>query len=192
LDSIASLIVDRLSIISDSVERAEGISRQLAGMFVTQLLPRDGLAHATPTKFTIVDIDLDDSSHLPDLRLWLELRPKYGKAVFVVAQGVRRQVAQAFAVGATDLVDRPIDRKAVLTTLFGDIGSLAGDPAAFSMGSSDGISAGIGALQGIFASAVSGTPVDLDMIQSAGGRSCPISRRTGSRVGSISSVIIIA
>jgi putative nucleotidyltransferase with HDIG domain len=162
------VIVDRLSIISDSVERAEGINRQLAGMFVTQLFPRDGLAHAAPTKFTIVDIDLEDSSHLPDLRLWLELRPKYGKAVFVIEQGVRHQVAQAFAVGATDLVDRPVDRKTLLAALFGDIGSLVGDPAVFPIGSSDGISAGIGALQGIFASAVSGTPVDLNMVQSAG------------------------
>jgi putative nucleotidyltransferase with HDIG domain len=88
--------------------------------------------------------------------------------VFVVEQDVRHQVAQAFAIGATDLVDRPIDRKTLLAALFGNIGALAGDPAAFSIGSSDGISAGIGALQGIFASAVSGTPVDLSMIQSAG------------------------
>src|SRR5207344_327900 len=61
-----------------------------------------------------------------------------------------------------------IDRRALLATLFGDIGSLAGDPAALSIGNSDGISAGIGALQGIFVSAVSGTPVDLNMVQSAG------------------------
>jgi putative nucleotidyltransferase with HDIG domain len=159
--------VDRLSIISDSVDCAEIIGRQLAGMFVTQSFVRDGFSHATPAKYTVVDIDLEDSSHLLDLRRWLELRPSRGKAIFVVEHGVRRQVAQAFAIGATDLVDRPIDRKTLLTALLGDIGSLAGDPAAFSIGSSDGISAGIGALQSIFASAVSGIPVDLNMVQAA-------------------------
>jgi HD-GYP domain-containing protein (c-di-GMP phosphodiesterase class II) len=162
------MTVQRLSIISESVERAEDLGRQLAGVFATQSIARDGLAHAAPTKFIVVDIDLEDSSYLPDLRLWLELRPKYGKAIFAVEPGIRRQVAQAFAIGATDLVDRPIDRRALLATLFGDIGSLAGDPAALSIGNSDGISAGIGALQGIFVSAVSGTPVDLNMVQSAG------------------------
>jgi putative nucleotidyltransferase with HDIG domain len=159
--------VDQLSIIAESVDRAEIISRQLAGVLVTQLFVRDGFSHATPAKYAIVDIDLEDGSHLLDLRLWLELRPNHGKAIFVVEHGVRRQVAQAFAIGATDLVDRPVDRKTLLTALFGDIGSLAGDPAAFSIGSPDGISAGIGALQSIFAAAVSGIPVDLDMVQSA-------------------------
>jgi putative nucleotidyltransferase with HDIG domain len=160
--------VDRLSIISDSADRAEDISRQLAGVFATQSFARDRLLGAMPAKYTVVDIDLEDSSHLVDLRLWLELRPKYGKAIFVVEHGVRLQAVQAFAVGATDLVERPIDRKTLLTTLLGDLGSLAGDPTAFSTGDSDGISAGIGALQSIFASAVSGTPIDLSMVQSAG------------------------
>ena len=60
-----------------------------------------------PAKYTIVDIDLEDSSRLLDLRLWLELRPSHGKAIFVVEHGVRLQAVQAFALGATDLVDRP-------------------------------------------------------------------------------------
>lgn len=160
--------MDRLSIIADTVERAEDISRRLAGIFATQSFARHGLPQATPAINTIVDIDLEDSSHLPDLRFWLELRPKSGKAIFAVERGVRRQVVQAFAVGATHLVDRPIDRKALLTTLFGDSGSLIGDAAAPATENSDGISAGIGALQGIFASAAGGTPVDLKMVQSAG------------------------
>ena len=160
--------MDQLSIISDSIGRAEDVSRQLTGVFATQSLMRDRLSHAPPTKHAIVDIDLEDSSHLVDLRLWLDFRPKCGKAIFVVEHGVRLQAVQAFAIGATDLVERPIDRKTLLTALFGDIGSLAGDPAAFSAGISDGISAGIVALQSIFAAAVLGTPVDLNMVQSAG------------------------
>jgi putative nucleotidyltransferase with HDIG domain len=159
------LIVDRLSIISDSIGHAEDISRKLTGVFDTQSFVRDRLSHAPPTKHAVVDIDLEDSSYLADLRLWLDLRPKCGKAIFVVEHGVRVQAVQAFAVGATDLVERPVDRKRLLTAFFGDIGSLAGDPAVFS---ADGISAGIAALQSIFASAVSGTPVDLNMVQSAG------------------------
>jgi putative nucleotidyltransferase with HDIG domain len=165
---IASLIVDQLSIISDSVGRAKDVSRQLTGIFATRSFVRDRLSQAPPTKHAIVDIDLEDSSYLADLRLWLDLRPKRGKAIFIVEHGVRLQAVQAFAVGATDLVERPVDRKRLLTAFFGNIGFSAGEPAAFSAGISDGISAGIGALQGIFAAAVSGTPVNLNMVQSAG------------------------
>jgi putative nucleotidyltransferase with HDIG domain len=165
---LASWIVDRISIISDSIERAEDISRQLVGAFATQSFARDGLSRAVPAKYTIVDIDLQDNSRLLDVKLWLELRPSHGKAIFVVEHGVRLQAVQAFALGATDLVDRPVDRKSLLAALLGDISFLAGDPAAFSIRNSDGISAGIGALQSIFASAFSGTPVDLNMVRSAG------------------------
>jgi putative nucleotidyltransferase with HDIG domain len=160
--------VDRISVISDSVERAENISRQLAGIFSTQSFAREGFSHAVPPKYIIVDIDLEDNLRLVDLRLWLELRPSHGKAIFVVEHGVRLQAVQAFALGATDLVDRPADRKSLLAALFGDIGFLAGNPVGLSIGDSDGISAGIGALQSIFASAVCGIPVDLNMVRSAG------------------------
>ena len=116
--------MDRLSIISDSIGHAEDISRKLTGVFDTQSFVRDRLSHAPPTKHAVVDIDLEDSSYLADLRLWLDLRPKCGKAIFVVEHGVRLQAVQAFAVGATELVERPIDRKTLLTAFFGDIGSL--------------------------------------------------------------------
>lgn len=160
--------MDRISVISDSVERAENISRQLAGIFSTKSFAREGFSHAAPPKYVIVDIDLEENLRLVDLRLWLELRPSHGKAIFVVEHGVRLQAVQAFALGATDLVVRPVDRKSLLAALLGDISFLAGNPVNLSIGDSDGISAGIGALQSIFASAVRGIPVDLNMVRSAG------------------------
>lgn len=160
--------MDQISIISDTQCRAEDIARHLAGMFATQSFARRNLAQAKPAKYTIVDIDLEDSSDFPDLRRWLELRPKAGTAIFAVEPGVRRQVLQAYALGATDFVERPLNNQALLTALFGDIGSLAGDPSARSVGNSDGVSAGIGALQNIFTSVTSGTAVDLKTIHAAG------------------------
>ena len=52
--------MDRLSIISDSVDRAEDIGRQLVGIFETQSFPRQGFSNVAPQKYTIIDIDLDD------------------------------------------------------------------------------------------------------------------------------------
>ena len=126
--------MDRISVISDSVERAENISRQLAGIFSTKSFAREGFSHAAPPKYVIVDIDLEENLRLVDLRLWLELRPSHGKAIFVVEHGVRLQAVQAFALGATDLVVRPVDRKSLLAALLGDISFLAGNPVNLSMG----------------------------------------------------------
>jgi len=67
---------------------------------------------------------------------------KYGKAVFAVEHGVRHQAVQAYAIGATDLVDRPVDRSILLATLFGDLGVLGSDPAALPIANSDGIRRG--------------------------------------------------
>ena len=74
--------MDRLSIISDSIGRAEDVSRQLTGVFETQSIARDRLSGAPPTKHAIVDIDLGDSSHLADLRLWLDYALNHGDGVF--------------------------------------------------------------------------------------------------------------
>jgi putative nucleotidyltransferase with HDIG domain len=162
------LIVDQLSIISDSVDGGGDIGRQLAGVFETRLFPRHDLPRVKPDKYTIVDVDLDDASHLADLRLWLNHRPKGGKAIFAVEHGIRRQATQAYAIGATDLVHRPIDGKALLTKFWGDFKSLAGDPSELSIANSEGIASAIGALQGIFSSACLGAPLDQAAINVAG------------------------
>jgi putative nucleotidyltransferase with HDIG domain len=160
--------MDQLSIVSDSAEGATDISRQLAGIFATESFFPDRLPKAQPSKYTVVDIDLKDSARLSKLRRWLERRPKGGKVIFAVARGVRREAVQAFAVGATDVVDRPVAGKALLLTLFGDIGSLFDDPSLPSRENSEGVLQGGGALRSIFLSAVSGTPVDLQTIDAAG------------------------
>jgi putative nucleotidyltransferase with HDIG domain len=155
-------------VITDSVDRAEYIGRQVAGIFQTQSFSRHDLPRTKPAKYNIVDIDLEDSSHFPELRLWLDGRPKDAKALFALERDVRHQTVQAYALGATDVLDRPVGREALLAKLFGDMGSLIGDAEAFAVGNSDGISAGIQALQSIFASAVSGFAIDLKLVHAAG------------------------
>ena len=156
----------QLSIVADSTDSAVHISRQVAGILATRTFVRDRLPRAKPTKSTIIDIDLKNSAHFSDLKLWLERRPKGGKVVFAVERGISGEAAQAFALGATDVVDRPIDGQVLLKKLFGDIGSLFDDvsPAA----NSKGVLQGEGALRSIFLSAVSGAPVDLRTIDAAG------------------------
>jgi putative nucleotidyltransferase with HDIG domain len=160
--------MDQLSIVADTNDDASHISRQVTGILATQSFLRDRLPTAKPGKYTIVDIDLANKAHLSDLRQWLERRPKGGKVIFAVERGMRREAVQAYAVGATEIVDRPIEGKALLLKLFGDIGSLFGDEASASIDGADGIERGGDALRGVFLSAVSGVPVDLETIDAAG------------------------
>jgi putative nucleotidyltransferase with HDIG domain len=152
--------VDRLSIVSDTIDVAGSIARQLTGFLSPRVFPRHSLPRSQPDRYIVVDVDLENASHLPDLRLWLSLRPKGGKAIFAVEPSVRRQVAQAYAIGATDLVDRPIDGKSLLRMFWGDLTSLANDPTGTSIVNSDEVASAIGVLQNIFSSACLGAPLD--------------------------------
>jgi putative nucleotidyltransferase with HDIG domain len=161
-------MMGRLSIVADSTDSAVDISRQVAGILATQTFVRDRLPRAKPTKSTIIDIDLKNSANFSDLKLWLERRPKGGKVIFAVERGISGEAVQAFALGATDVVDRPVDGRVLLTKLFGDIGSLFDDASISPAANSEGVLQGEGALRSIFLSAVSGAPVDLKTIDAAG------------------------
>jgi hypothetical protein len=138
-----------LSIISDSAFRVENLGRQLHGLFETRLLALEDIPNSPPTQFTVCDVNLD-SVHIPALKLWLTRKPKDAKIVLAVDKGSRFQAVQATAIGATDLLPRPLDAKALLKELLGDLESLAGPS---SVATSPGVSAVVKALQSIFASA---------------------------------------
>jgi putative nucleotidyltransferase with HDIG domain len=155
-----------ISIISDSIEDARLISGQLGGLFEARYFPRCKIPAAEPGKYAIVDINLSDHSAFPELRQWLERRQKGGAAIFAVERGDRRQAAQAHALGATDLLARPIDGRTLVKKLLGDIESLAGKtPAGVD---ADGIVSAVTALQNVFASATLGQAIEPAMVEKAG------------------------
>jgi hypothetical protein len=67
--------MNRLSIISDSIYRAETLDSQLQGVFETKLIPLDEIPDSEPTQFTVCDVNLD-SSHIPALKLGLNVGRK--------------------------------------------------------------------------------------------------------------------
>jgi putative nucleotidyltransferase with HDIG domain len=85
-----------------------------------------------------------------------------------VDHGVKRHAVQAVAIGATDIVEHPLDRKILLKKLLGDLGSIAGPPLAPDMDNSEGVTAAIDALHDIFDSVVSGAPIEMKSVQDAG------------------------
>jgi putative nucleotidyltransferase with HDIG domain len=162
------LNMNRVAVISDSVDDATAIGGQLVGHFETHCFHRHDIALAKPSAYTIVDIDLANSSNLFGLGQWLKCGPPNRKVIFAVEPRIRHQAVQAYAIGATDLVPRPIDRNVLLEKLLGAAAAPRPELPATAAKDPDGISAGVAALEELFAAARSGAAPDLKSVDTCG------------------------
>ncbi len=115
----------------------------------------------------MVDVDLDKGCEFARLKAWLRRRPRDRKVVFAVDRGNRHQTVQAYALGATSVVSRPLDRMPILDALLGARAALLDDALATDAGAA-AAGVGIRALQRVFASVVAGTRVDIGLVEIAG------------------------
>ena len=113
--------------------------------------------------FTLVDVDLDDESCILTLKQWCGRAPKGAAVIFAIDKGARLQQLRANAIGATGVLQRPVEPGDVLTLLWGDVLALATRPTDPAIQNSKGISAGADALKKIFASACLGAPIDFTL-----------------------------
>ena len=157
----------RMAVISDKAERAAELAGRLEEFFDTDILALDGLPPVPPGQFTLVDIDLRDPAKVPALKAWLKLKPANGRAIFTVGRDTHAESVQAFAIGATDAVRRPVDARLLAWRLSGGISSIANESGDVEDGPDKCISAGVNALQQMFAAAVSGTTPDLQKVTAA-------------------------
>jgi response regulator RpfG family c-di-GMP phosphodiesterase len=161
--------MDQVTAICASSEDAQFIRRSLEGIFQTRCVPSDRILEAEPPgQYTIVGINLGDIEKIHNLKQWLKRKTKDAKLIFITQRGSRLDAARAYALGATDLVHRPIDVSALLTKLRGDLKSLAAGSPDFQADGSPGLVAAVGALQNVFAAAGVGAPLDQTAIDKAG------------------------
>jgi putative nucleotidyltransferase with HDIG domain len=159
--------MNRLSILTDSSVKSEDIRQPLAGMFEIQFIGFDDIQDAAPDQYTIVDVNQNDAARLLELKDWLKRKPKNGTTIFVVGTNARIESVRANAVGATDIIHRPINGKTLVTKLLGDFSSLADEPPEFANEKSEGIASAYEALQDIFSSACLGGSLNSTMINAA-------------------------
>jgi putative nucleotidyltransferase with HDIG domain len=156
----------RIAVVSDCPAHAGELKLHLADLFHARFLHLDELAGAEPGEFIFVDVNLRDAARVSSLKRWLERRPKHGQAIFAVNRGSRLESIQAYAIGATDVLARPVDGKLLRRKLSGGLISVAPNPAG-SEAAGDGISVCVESLQDIFAAAVSAQPPDVEMLNAA-------------------------
>lgn len=144
------------------------LPRQLAGIVEIDFQPFDQALRSKPGNSIIFDIDLSRESRLLPLKEWLRRKPASGKVIFIVDKSSHLQNTRACALGATDILHRPIDGRKLLKMLLGDIASLSADPTNPAIRESAAVSAAVDTLRGIFSSACLGGPLDSPAIKSAG------------------------
>ena len=122
---------------------------------------------STLGQYTIFDFNLDDTTYLIKLKDKLKSRPKDAKVIFVTEKTSRLQETRALAIGATDVIYRPVDARTLISKIWSEARSLAEENPKFAEASGRGVLAAADTLRGIFAAACSGAPPDSNAIQSA-------------------------
>lgn len=159
--------MNQLGIFTDSAAKRETIRAQLGGLFDLRFFELGNVHDVEPQPFLMFDVSLR-GQHLLELKEWLKRRPKDGRVIFVTDKSSHVQSIQAQALGATDVVHRPLDGKAVIRKLLGDFDSLAEDDPSDPIRESPGVSVALDALQSIFSSACLGEPLNPAAVEVAG------------------------
>jgi len=101
--------MNSVKVVADSAERASELKSRLAGFFAAEYLSLEALRRSKPGKFTVVDIDLRHPAQVNSVRRWLKARPLGGEVVVSVDYASHLESVQAYAIGATCLMPRPLD-----------------------------------------------------------------------------------
>ena len=92
------------------------LRKQLASLFDIEFKPLESILDSSLGTYTVFDFDLNDPTHLLRLKDKLKSRPKDAKVVFVTEKTSRLQDTRAFAIGATDVIHRPVDGRTLLAS----------------------------------------------------------------------------
>ena len=160
--------MNSLSIIGGSSESKEFFRSTLSGIFDSKFVELSDIERSTPGLCTLIDLDLNNVRAIPYLKKWLERKPTGAKVVFITDRTSRSQSERALAIGASDIVHRPIQPGELLSKLLGDVelslrrlteqrnSKLAGSPC------------GCWRFAETFSSAIGGGRVDFASLHSAG------------------------
>jgi putative nucleotidyltransferase with HDIG domain len=160
--------MNSLSIIGGSAESKEFFRSTLSGIFDSKFVEFSDIKQSTPGLCTLVDVDLNNVRYVPHLKTWLERKPAGAKVVFLVDKTSRSQAERAFAIGASDIVHRPIQPADLLAKLLGNIEPLSGGSPSKEIRNSPGAVAATGGLRKLFSSAIGGNRVDFASLHSDG------------------------
>jgi putative nucleotidyltransferase with HDIG domain len=160
--------VHQLAVYSDDPDESGPLVKQLGGVFDLSCHALDRVPAHGPDLYTVVDTSLKDPAHLIALKDWMARRPKDGKVIFVIDKTSRLEETRAFALGATGVVQRPLRKRDLLKSLWGDFALLAREADGFRAESPQRVVVAFDALENIFSTACLGGSLDPQSIHAAG------------------------
>jgi putative nucleotidyltransferase with HDIG domain len=154
--------MQRLCIVTDMRSKAATIRCQIDELFDLHYLDLDQIHGVEPPGDVLIDVDFGRSGSAAKVKEWLERKPDDAKVVVAIDRTSHLQSIQARALGATDILPRPLDPKALIKLLLGDVDP--GDRIA----ASPGVGEALESLRNIFESTRVGKPLDMAAIDSTG------------------------
>ena len=158
----------QLSIVWESPCDFDGMRRQLADAFELKFISINRIRNFQPEQYTVIDSGLGEAARLQELKEWLSRKPRHGKVICVVDKASHIEATRAFAIGANDIVHRPLKRDDLLSKIWGDFTELSRGTSDFHAADAEGVVAAADALKSIFSVACVGGHLDAKALNSAG------------------------
>jgi putative nucleotidyltransferase with HDIG domain len=159
--------MNRLSVFKEPNRSPARFCRQLAGLFEIDFKDPAEIGGGAPGSYTVIDLDLDDPARMTVLKDWLNRKPDGAKVIFCTDKGSHLQDTRASALGATDVLHRPVDGRALLSKLWGETSVLSPGPSSPAIEKSPAVATAVDTLKSIFTSACVNEPLNSPAIQNA-------------------------
>jgi putative nucleotidyltransferase with HDIG domain len=158
-------MAQHLCVFADSAGKKMAIRRQLGGAFNLEFIEREPFPAALESAHLLIDVDLRRASQLRELKEWLGRNPTRGCVLFVTDKRAHNQTIQAHALGATDVVHRPLEANSLIGRLANRVTDATDDDPIKRF---PGVGAALETLHGLFSSALTGSLIDAAAIKTTG------------------------
>lgn len=163
--------MQRIAVYTDSAETVAIMRQHLGRELPLRFARLSQLERSPPAFHNIIEADLTDTSRLMRIRTWLNGAPSLGQVVFIGGQASDGQVSRveatrARAIGATHVIARPINMRALQRIFEGEAkaGAMPSEPCAENQ---HGTRAAALGLQGLFQAAFKGQAIEAAPIKTA-------------------------
>ena len=154
-----------LCVLADSAGKQAALHSQLGSVFNLEFVEIEPSSELKTIPHLLIDIDLRTSSRLRELKNWLGRKKAQGRILVVIDKGSHSQTIQARALGATDVVQRPVNANSVMSRLsIHRTNPIDDDPVTVF----PGVGLAIDALHGLFSCALTGNSIDSAAIKTTG------------------------
>lgn len=155
-----------LFVVCDSTRRRSEIRQEIGAYFELIFLELEQLKQSPDRGSSILfDLDLQNGDRLPEIKRALRDRSRRTRALFVTERGCHSAKIQAYALGATEIVHRPLDPVALSRRMKQGLDHALGDDPIKRFPC---VKAAIDALDNIFAAALKGDALDVTAVTSTG------------------------